>query len=150
VDSFDRAILGVLGNEARISWKDLAQRIRLSETPTVRRVKALETSGIIEGYSARINEAAAGRPISVFVSVSMDRQNQAELKTFEAAIADSPLIVSCFMLAGDVDYLLRVAVADVAEFQRFLDDVLRPIPGMKRISSSFALKPIVQRSLAFD
>ncbi|MDT9600268.1 Lrp/AsnC family transcriptional regulator [Sphingosinicella rhizophila] len=148
MDSFDRAILAVLAQDGRISWKDLAQQIGLSETPTVRRVKALEARGVIDGYSARINEAAAGRPISVFVSVSMDRQNQPELNTFEAAIADSPLILSCFMLAGDVDYLLRVAVADIAEFQRFLDEVLRPIPGMRTISSSFALKPVIQRSLS--
>ena len=150
MDQFDKAILTVLGEDGRISWKELAQRIGLSETPTIRRAKALEAAGIIEGYSARINERAVGRPISVFVSISMDRQNRAELETFEAAISQSPLILSCFMLAGDVDYLLRVAVADVAEFQVFLDEVLRPIPGMKRISSSFALKPIIERGVSLE
>ena len=150
MDRFDRAILLELGKDGRISWKDLAHRVGLSETPTVRRVRALEAKGVIDGYSVRINEAAAGRPISVFVSISMDRQNKLELEAFETAIANSPLILSCFMLAGDVDYLLRVAVADIAEFHRFLDDVLRPIPGMKRISSSFALKPVIERSLSFE
>ena len=147
LDRLDRKILTILAQDGRISWKELAQRVGLSETPTVRRARALEAAGYIDGYSARISEAAVGKPISVFVSISMDRQNQEELAAFEAAIASAPQIVSCFMLAGEVDYLLRVVVADVQEFQIFLDKVLRPIPGMKRISSSFALKPVIQRTM---
>lgn len=147
LDKIDRKILTVLAQNGRISWKDLAQRVGLSETPTVRRAKALEAAGYIDGYAARLNEAAVGKPISVFVSISMDRQNEEELALFEATIASAPQIVSCFMLAGEVDYLLRVVVADVREFQEFLDKVLRPIPGMKRISSSFAMKAVIQRSM---
>ena len=145
LDAFDRKILAELVSDARVSWRELAERIGLSETPTVRRVRALEEAGVIGGYSARLDEAALGRPISVFVSVSLDRQNKGEIDGFEAAIASSPLIMSCHMMAGDVDYLLRVAVRDIGEFQLFLDDLLRPIPGMKRISSAFALKPVIER-----
>jgi DNA-binding Lrp family transcriptional regulator len=146
LDRLNRKILTILAQNGRISWKELGQSVGLSETPTLRRVRALEAAGYIDGYSARINEAAVGTPISVFVSISMDRQNEEELAVFEGAIAGAPQIVSCYMLAGDVDYILRVAVADVQEFQEFLAKVLRPIPGMRRISSSFALKSIIQRS----
>ncbi len=111
----------------------------------MRRVRSLEEAGYIAGYSARIDEAATGRPISVFVAVSLDSQNRQEIATFEAAIASSPQIMSCYMMAGETDYLMRVAVADIAEYHRFLADVIRPIPGVKRISSSFALKAIIQR-----
>jgi DNA-binding Lrp family transcriptional regulator len=135
----------LLADDGRLSWRELAERVGLSETPTVRRVRALEQAGYITGYSARIDEAATGRPISVFVSVSLDSQNRQEIATFEAAIASSPQIMSCYMMAGDTDYLMRVAVADIPEFQKFLADVIRPIPGMKRISSSFALKAVIQR-----
>ena len=145
LDRNDQKIIEALVKDGRLSWRDLANQIGLSETPTIRRVRSLEKRGLIDGYSARVDEAAAGRPLSVFISVSMERQNTEELNTFEASIIKSPLIMSCFMMAGETDYLLRVAVADIAEFQRFLDEVLRPIPGMKRISSSFTLKSIVQR-----
>lgn len=145
LDRTDRKIIEALVEDGRLSWRDLAQQIGLSETPTIRRVRSLEQRGLIDGYSARVDEAAVGRPVSVFVSVSLDRQNSDELAVFEAAIVNSPVIMSCFMMAGETDYLLRVAVADIGEFQRFLDQVLRPIPGMKRISSSFTLKSIVQR-----
>ena len=145
LDALDRKVLTILADEGRISWKELAHRINLSETPTIRRVRALEAAGYIQGYSASISEAALGRPISVFVSITLERQNQEELAVFEPSIASVPQIISCFMLTGDVDYLLRVVVADMEEFQNLLGKVLRPIPGMKRISSSVALKSVIQR-----
>lgn len=146
LDTFDRKIIDALVANGRLSWRDLAERVGLSETPTIRRVRSLEQRGLIKGYSAQVNEAALGRPLSIFVSVSLERQNSDELAVFEQAIAEAPQIMSCFMMAGDTDYLLRVAVADVHEFGDFLDTILRPIPGMKRISSSFALKSVVQRA----
>lgn len=149
LDPYDQKILASLAEEGRISWRDLAQRVGLSETPTVRRVRALEAAGFIDGYTIRVNEAAVGRPISVFVSVSMQSQNKEVLERFETAISTAPQIMDCFMMAGDTDYLMRVAVADVRELQIFLDQVLRPIPGLVRISSSFALKPVIQRPVPF-
>lgn len=146
LDQLDRKILSALVADGRISWRELSERIGLSTTPTLKRVRALEQAGYIAGYSARIDEAVVGRPISVFVSVTLDRQDLSELETFEAAIARVPQIMSCFVMAGEVDYLLRVVVADVAEFERFLTQVLRPIPGMRRINSAFALKPVIQRT----
>lgn len=147
LDRIDRKIIEVLAVDGRVSWRELSERISLSETPTVRRVRALEEAGYIAGYGARIDEEAAGRAISVFISVSLERQNTDELEQFEKAIAGSPLIMSCYMMAGDTDYLMRVVVSDITELHKFLDKVLRPIPGMKRISSSFALKTIVQRNV---
>ncbi len=145
LDSYDRRLLSELMQDGRQSWRDLAQRVGLSETPTVRRVRSLEASGVIRGYTARVDEAQVGRSITVFISVSLERQNKGEIEAFEQVISSSPLISSCYMMAGDVDYLLRVAVADIGELQMFLDEVLRPITGMKRISSAFALKAVVDR-----
>jgi DNA-binding Lrp family transcriptional regulator len=145
LDRLDKKILEALVENGRLSWRDLAETVGLSETPTVRRVRALEAAGYIGGYNARIDETAAGRPISIFVSVSLRAQNDKEIAAFETAIATSPLIMSCYMMAGDVDYLMRVVVADIAEFHSFLGEVIRPIPGVEKISSSFALKAIIQR-----
>jgi DNA-binding Lrp family transcriptional regulator len=145
LDRFDEKLLLELVSDGRQSWKELAQRVGLSETPTVRRVRAMEASGVISGYAALVDDAQVGRPISVFISISLEGQNKSEIERCEAEITSSPLIRSCYMMAGDVDYLLRVAVKDIAELRTFLDDVLRPIPGMKRISSAFALKTVVER-----
>jgi Lrp/AsnC family transcriptional regulator, leucine-responsive regulatory protein len=146
IDRFDRKILTELARDGRLSWRDLSQRVGLSETAVVRRVRAMEVAGIISGYGAVVDEARVGRPISVFISISLERQNKGEIEAFEAAIQSSPLIRSCHMMAGDVDFLIRVAVADIEELSGFLDKVLRPIPGMRRISSAFALKNVVDRA----
>ncbi len=148
LDRYDRKLLVELSRNGRASWRDLAERVGLSETPTMRRVRALEAKGVISGYSAIVDEAALGRSISVFISVSLEGQNSGAIATFERAIQASPLIRSCHMMAGDVDYLLRVVVADIAELTTFLDAVLRPLPGLKKISSAFALKAVVERGAA--
>lgn len=146
LDRYDRKLLAELARNGRLSWRDLAERVGLSETPTMRRVRALEARGVIAGYEARIGDAAFGRSISVFISVTLEAQNKAQVEAFRAAIEASPLIRSCHMMAGDVDFLLRVVVADIAELSSFLDNVLRPISGLKKISSAFALETVVERS----
>lgn len=142
----DKRVLAELVRDGRLSWRDLARRIGLSDTPTIRRVRALETAGIIRGYAAIVDEAKIGRPISVFISVSLERQDQVDLERFEAVISASPLVRSCYELAGDADYRLRVAVGDIGELQKFLGEVLRTIPGLKRISCEFALRTIVDQA----
>ncbi len=149
LDRHDKKLLAELVRNGRISWRDLSDSIGLSETPTVRRVRALEEAGVIRGYVALVDEAQVGRHISVFISVSLEGQNKSAIERFESVISSSPLIMSCYMMAGDVDYLLRVAVGDIGELRTFLDEVLRPIPGMKRISSAFALKTVVDGKAPF-
>ena len=146
LDRIDSKILQVLSREGRISWRDLAERIGLSLTPTLRRIRRLEESGLIAGYAARFDEDRLGLGITMFISVTLDRQTEETLKVFERRIADVPEVMSCHLMTGEADYLLRVVVADLATYQRFMLDVLTRIPGVAHIQSSLAIKPVFQRS----
>jgi DNA-binding Lrp family transcriptional regulator len=141
----DHRILQLLAAEGRVSWRELAQRVGLSLTPTLRRVRRLEAAGYISGYTARFDETRLGGGISVFISVTLERQTEEKLKVFEERIARVPEVMSCFMMTGGADYLLRVLVTDLASYQQFLLNTLTRIPGVAHIQSSFAIKPIVQR-----
>ena len=147
LDGFDRRILRILSRDGRIAWKDLADAIGLSMTPTIRRVRRLEQAGLIEGYAARLNEERLAGSISVFVSVTLERQTEGALATFEAELAKSPKVMSGFLMTGGADYLLRVVVRDLNDYQRFVMDVLSRIPGVAHIQSSFALRPVLQRGV---
>ncbi len=146
IDRTDAKILQLLAREGRISWRDLAERVGLSLTPTLRRVRRLEESGLITGYGARFDEERLGLGITMFISVTLDRQIEETLKVFERRIADVPEVMSCHLMTGEADYLLRVVVADLATYQRFMLDVLTRIPGVSHIQSSLAIKPVFQRS----
>ena len=131
-----------------MAWGDLANAIGLSTTPTIRRVRRLEEAGLIEGYGARLNESQLVGSISVFISISLERQTEAALVSFETELAKSANVRSCFLMTGEADYLLRVVVHDLEDYQRFVTDVLSRLPGVARIQSSFALRPVLQRSSA--
>ena len=148
LDSYDRHILRILSTDGRVSWRELADTIGLSMTPVIRRVRRLEEIGIIEGYSARLNEEQLIGSISVFVSVTLERQTEASLSAFETEVAKSPNVMSCFLMTGGADYLLRVVVEDLNGYQRFVLNVLSRIPGVAHINSSFALRPVLQRTVA--
>jgi DNA-binding Lrp family transcriptional regulator len=141
----DHRILQLLAAEGRVSWRELAQRVGLSLTPTLRRVRRLEAAGYISGYTARFDETRLGGGISVFISVTLERQTEEKLKVFEERIARVPEVMSCFLMTGGADYLLRVLVTDLASYQQFLLNTLTRIPGVAHIQSSFAIKPTVQR-----
>ena len=145
LDRTDQRILQALATDGRMSWRELAQKIGLSLTPTLRRVRRLESSGLIRGYTARFDETRLGGGMSVFISVTLERQTEEALKLFEERVARVPEVMSCFLMTGDADYLLRILVADLASYQRFLLDTLTRIPGVAHIQSSFAIKPVVQR-----
>ncbi|WP_428394312.1 Lrp/AsnC family transcriptional regulator [Lichenicoccus sp.] len=147
LDATDRKILRILGEHGRIGWNELADAVSLSQTPTIRRVRRMEEAGLIEGYTARLNEARLVGSISVFVSVTLERQAEAALGAFETEIVKSPNVLSCFLMTGGADYLLRVVVEDLADYQRFLMGTLTRIPGVAHIQSSFALRPVLQRSV---
>ena len=146
IDRIDATILQVLSPEARLSWRDLAERVGLSLTPPLRRIRRLEESGLIAGYGARFDEDRLGLGITMFISVTLDRQTEETLRVFERRIADVPEVMSCHLMTGEADYLLRVVVADLATYQRFMLDVLTRIPGVSHIQSSLAIKPVFQRS----
>lgn len=145
LDSFDIKILSALADHGRVSWRDLADRIGLSLTPTLRRVRRLESEGYVLGYSARLNEERLGSPISVFVSVTLSVQTEESIRLFEQEIVKAPEVMSCFLMTGGADYMLRVVAPDLAGYQTFLMNSLTRVPGVAHIQSSFALRSVIQR-----
>jgi len=142
LDEIDINILRQLQEHARISNVELADRVGLSPAPCLRRVRALEESGVIRGYSALVNPGAVSLGVTVFVQISLDRQLEGRLEIFERAVMLCPEVLECYLMTGDADYLLRVTVSDVSAYERFLRDSLTRIESAAGIKSSFALKQI--------
>jgi Lrp/AsnC family leucine-responsive transcriptional regulator len=143
LDSQDVKILRMLSQDGRISWRDLADKIGLSLTPTLRRVRRLEKEGYIKGYTATLDESRILGSISVFVSVTMERQCENVLAEFETRIARIPEVLSCFQMTGAADYLVRITARSIESFQLLLAELMR-IPGVAHVQSSFAIKPVVR------
>jgi DNA-binding Lrp family transcriptional regulator len=146
LDAIDRRILAELQQNARIANADLARQVGLSPSPCLRRVRDLEERGVIRSYVALVEPGAVGLPISVFVQVTLERQIEQALETFERAILHRPEVMECYLMTGDADYLLRVVVADLEAYERFLKDHLTRVAGVASIKSSFALKQVKYRT----
>ncbi|HEY5809602.1 MAG TPA: Lrp/AsnC family transcriptional regulator [Povalibacter sp.] len=142
IDRFDRSILQALQLDGRISNSALAERVNLSESACLRRMRALEESGLIEGYTARINQQRAGCPVNVFVNITLERQDEVDLRKFEEAVRKIPEVMECYLMTGDYDYTVRVVVADTADYERIHSKHLTRLPGVARIHSSFALRTV--------
>jgi len=146
LDRIDREILAALQHEGRITMSDLAEKVGLSPTPCMRRVRLLQEAGVIIAYGAQVDQVAVGLPVSVFVNVTLQRQAEAELEEFEAAVAQCPEVMECYLMTGTSDFLLRIVAADLFAYERFLKETLTRIKGIANIQSSFALKQVVHRS----
>lgn len=146
LDAVDRRILAVLQEDARISNVDLAEQVGMSPSPCWRRVKTLEDSGVIAKHVSLVDPAAVGLPVSVFVQVTLERQIETALETFEQTVLARPEVMECYLMTGDSDYLLRVVVADLSAYERFLMDHLTRLNGVASIKSSFALKQVKYRT----
>ena len=146
LDAIDRRILDRLQQDGRVSNVDLANDVGISASPCWRRVRELERRGVISGYVALVDAAAVGLPVSVFVQVTLERQIEAALETFEAAVKERPEVMECYLMTGDADYLLRVVVSDLPTYEAFLKDHLTRIPGIANIKSSFALNQVKYRT----
>jgi Lrp/AsnC family transcriptional regulator, leucine-responsive regulatory protein len=142
LDRYDRAILQILQLEGRVTNSELAARVSLSESACLRRVRALETSGLLEGYTAVLNQQKAGLGVNVFVSITLERQERADLAAFEEAVRRVPEVMECYLMSGEYDYLLRVVVADTADFERLHSRELTSLPHVARVHSSFALRAV--------
>jgi len=142
LDAMDLRILRELQEDSSISNVELARRINLSPSPTLARVKNLESSGVISRYVALADPAALGLQLTVFVKVSLDRQVSAALKRFETEIARFDEVMEVYLMTGDEDYLLRIVVPDIHALERFILDHLTKIPHVSNIRSSFALKQV--------
>lgn len=141
-DRIDLKILAELQSDARLTNVELAQRVNLSPSPCLARVRALEQAGIIKRYVALLDPSAVGLGLNVFINVSLERQVEKTLQQFQTAINRFPEIVECYLMSGDADYLLRVVVPDVQALEEFILNGLTKIPGVASIRSSFALKQV--------
>jgi DNA-binding Lrp family transcriptional regulator len=146
LDRYDRAILKLLQQDARITNASLAEKVSLSESACLRRVRALEESGLVEGYTAVLNQQKAGYPVNVFVNITLDRQAQPGLDAFENAVRKIPEVMECYLMTGDFDYVLRVVVADLADFER-LHQLLTRLPSVARVHSSFAVRTVTRSTV---
>ena len=146
IDAIDRQILENLQNDARMRNVELAEKVGLSPSPCLRRVSNLEETGVIRGYATLVDAEAVGLPVSVFVSVTLEKQIEKTLEKFEKEIRARPEVMECYLMTGDADYLLRVVTADLGAYERFLIEHLTRIPGVASIKSSFALKQVAYRT----
>ena len=142
LDTVDLRILAELQKDGSLSNVELARRVHLSPSPCLTRVKALEVAGVIQCYVALTNPKALGLGLNVFISISLKEQTRESLAGFEQRIAEHDEVMECYLMSGDSDYLIRVAVADIAALERFILNQLTPIPGIEKIRSSFALKQV--------
>ena len=142
LDRVDRALLQALQREGRITNSELASQVSLSESACLRRVRALESAGLIEGYAAVLNQQRVGCGVNVFVSITLERQERADLAAFEQAVRKVPEVMECYLMSGEYDYLLRVVVADTADFERVHSRQLTSLPHVARVHSSFALRTV--------
>lgn len=142
IDPADRKILAALQADGRVSIADLSGAVGLSPSACLRRVRALEEVGIISRYVAVLDQRKAGLPVSVFVSIKLERQREDALDAFAAAIRHWPEVLECYLMTGARDYLLRVVVADLDAYERFLKQKLTRVEGIASIESSFALEQV--------
>ena len=142
LDRTDRTILAELQRDGRLSNRELADKVHLSESACLRRVRALEEAGVIDRYAALVSQSKVGLPGNVFVSITLNRQEQADLAAFEEAVKRVPEVMECYLKTGAQDYLLRVAVSDPADFERLHSQHLTRLPGVARVQSSFALRTV--------
>lgn len=135
-------ILSELQRNGRLTNQELAERINLSASPCWRRVRELEENGVIRRYVALLDPEKVGVPVCVITLINLEMHNRQSLEAFENAVRDRPEIVECYAITGDADFMLKVRVPDIRSYERFLNDVLFRIPGIKHIKSSFTLREV--------
>ena len=146
LDKVDRAILHELQRDGRLSNVHLAAKVHLSESACLRRVKLLEDAGVIDRYAMIIDQTAVGLPGNVFVEISLQQQRQQNLDDFEEAVQRVSEVMECYLMTGEYDYLLRVVVADVADYERIHHEYLTTLPGVERVRSSFTLRAVTRKT----
>ncbi|MBU3635588.1 Lrp/AsnC family transcriptional regulator [Polynucleobacter sp. es-GGE-1] len=142
LDPIDIRILNELQNDSSHSNVELSKRVHLSPSPCLMRVKALKDKGVIRNYVALADPKVLGLGLNVFISISLKEQSKEALAAFEQRISEHDEVMECYLMTGDSDYLIRVAVADMGALEKFILEQLTPIPGIEKIRSSFALKQV--------
>ncbi len=147
LDEIDLRILDQMQSDARLSNVDLAERVGLSPSPCLRRLRKLESDGVIQGYMTFVDQTKVGLPVSVFINVALKEQSETALEEFETSVSALPQVMECYLMTGTSDYLLRVVTQDLADYERFLKNHLTRIPAIASIQSSFALKQVTYRTV---
>lgn len=142
IDTTDLRILKVLQDNSSLTNVELANRISLSPSPTLARVRNLEAEGVISRYVALVDPHALGLKVNVFIRVSLEKQEAGALERFEKAVSHFEEVMEVYLMTGDEDYLLRIVVPDIQALEKFILEHLTKIPGIKNIKSSFALKQV--------
>ena len=140
LDKFDLAILAVLQQDSRSSLQEISSRVGLTSTPCWARIKKMENDGVIQGYTVRLDPAAVGFGESVIVQVTLESHNDETLEQFGKALEEIPEVLEAYLVSGDYDYYIRIAVRDTRDYERLLRERLYRIPGIRHSKSSFVLR----------
>ena len=146
LDKIDLRILAELQANARLRNVELADKIGLSPSPCLRRVRRLEDLGVIRGYATLVDQQAVDLPVSVFIQVTLEKQIEPALESFERSIREWPEVMECYLMSGEFDYLLRVVVANMADFERIHKESLTRLPGVARVNSSFGIRTVQRKT----
>lgn len=147
LDKFDLAILEALQRDARISLSELSAQVGLTSSPCWTRIKRMEEAGVIEGYSVRVNPARVGLADTVIMQVTLDSHSDEALFEFGRALESIPEVLEAFLVSGDYDYYVRIAVSDTRDYERLLRERIYKIPGIRHSKSSFVLRSLKQSQL---
>ena len=151
LDKIDRQILALLRENARMSNLELAESVNLSPTPCARRVKQLEESGVITGYSVTTDPRKLGYQLSVYIAISMDKHTAERFSNFEKKLREFPEVVSCSIVTGrSEDYLIKALVKDMAHYEEFLLHRLNRIEGIAQVHTSFELREVFSLPVITD
>ncbi|MDL2410227.1 Lrp/AsnC family transcriptional regulator [Rhizobium calliandrae] len=143
LDAIDRNIIRLLRLDARTSNARLAEEVGLSPSACMRRIKIMEESGVIRGYTALVDTSNVETTIAVIINITLERQTEDHLDRFEASVRRYPEIRECFLMTGGSDYLLRVEIANASDFERIHKEILSTLPGVLRIHSSFSIRNVL-------
>jgi Lrp/AsnC family leucine-responsive transcriptional regulator len=147
IDHYDRLIMEVLQSDGRISNQNLAERIGLSPSPCLRRVRALEESGVIIGYHALLDPKKLGVALMALIGISMDQHTPERFANFEASVAELPEVLECLLITGQqADYQLKVIVEDMDAYQKLLLEKITRIKGVSGVHTSFVLRRVIDRT----
>ena len=138
MDKIDQHIIRELQHDGRLTNNELAERVNLSPSPCLRRLRNLEKQGIIHGYTALVNQKAYGLPITVFIRIRLEHHSKEAVETFESHICRIDEVLDCYLMTGGADYLLRVIVESLETYETFIREKIHQIPSVASIDTSFA------------
>jgi len=147
LDHIDHKILRYLQENARITNADLAEKVGLSPTPCLRRLRRLEAEGIVRGYHTEVNREALGINVTVIILVKLEKEDDTTLREFETAIKKRSEVIECYLVTGKFDYFLRVVVPSLAAYEAFLSETMLRMPNIATVESSFTLREVERKTI---